>query len=114
MRLFASFASCKEAARNVAEALEHELPLGRRLALRFHLLICSACRRYRRQVVGLNRLVQRYVRESSQPIAVLSPATRQRFVEAMRKAAMTPPSGTPGMAGGTPSGVDPGGTPGPG
>jgi predicted anti-sigma-YlaC factor YlaD len=103
------FTSCKEAARAVAEALEHQLPFHRRVALAFHLLICSACRRYRRQVIGLNRLVRRYVRESTQPVAELDPATRQRFVESLRRAGGTPAAGTPatgieGHPGGPPRG----------
>ena len=106
MRLFTS---CKEAAKAAAEALEHDLPLYRRFALNFHLLICAGCRRYRRQVVGLNRLIRRHVRESSQPIIELDPATRQRFIERLRLAGVTPVSGTPqtpigGASGETPAG----------
>ena len=83
-----TWTSCKDAAKTVAEGLERELPLHRRVALKFHLLICTACRRYRRQVIGINRLVYRYVRESSQPITELDPATRQRFVESLRQASV--------------------------
>jgi len=90
------FTSCKEAAKATAEALEHDLPPYRRFALGFHLLICSACRRYRRQVIGLNRLVRRYVRESNQPVVELDAATRQRFVERLRQARSTPAGGTSG------------------
>jgi predicted anti-sigma-YlaC factor YlaD len=103
------FTSCKEAAKAAAEALEHDLPFYRRFALGFHLLICSACRRYRRQVIGLNRLVRRYVQESSQPVVELDAATRQRFVERLRQASATPAGGTPG----TGSTGAPGGTSGP-
>lgn len=103
------FTSCKEAAKAAAEALEHELSPYRRFALGFHLLICSACRRYRRQVIGLNRLVRRHVRESSEAVVELDPATRQRFIEGLRKAGVTPASGTPttpthGASGETPAG----------
>ena len=87
--------SCKEAAKALAEALEHDLPLYRRFALAFHMLICSACRRYRRQVVGLNRLVRRYVREPTGPVLNLDAATRQRLVERLRQANTTPVGGTP-------------------
>jgi predicted anti-sigma-YlaC factor YlaD len=89
------FTSCKEAAKAVAEALEHDLPLYRRFALAFHLVICSACRRYRKQVIGLNRLVRRYVREPSEPVMNLDAATRQRLIERLRQANATPAGGTP-------------------
>lgn len=103
------FTSCKEAAKASAEALEHQLSLYRRFALRFHLLICSACRRYRRQTIGLNRLVRRYVRESTGPVTELDAQTRQRLVERLRAANGTPAGGTPvtgalGGPGGTPAG----------
>lgn len=88
------FTSCKEAAKAAAEALEHQLPLHRRFALAFHLLICSACRRYRSQVVGLNRLVRRYAQEEQQPVE-LDAATRQRLVERLRQAGTTPADGQP-------------------
>jgi predicted anti-sigma-YlaC factor YlaD len=87
--------SCKVAAKAAAEALEHRLPLHRRLALGVHLLICSACRRYRAQVIGLNRLVRRYVKESAAPVVELDAATRQRLVERLRRAAGTPADGQP-------------------
>lgn len=88
------FTSCKEAAKAVAEALEHDLPLYRRLALCFHLLVCAACRRYRKQVIGLNRLVRRYVREDQPPVE-LDAQTRQRLVERLRQASRTPADGQP-------------------
>ena len=106
-----TWTSCKDAAKTVAEALERELPFHRRMALNFHLLICSACRRYRRQVVGMNRLIRRYVRESSQPVVELDSATRQRFVERLRQVSVKIDSGTP--TAGTPAAPDdsgPGGT----
>lgn len=87
------FTSCKEAAKASAEALERRLPLYRRFALGFHLLICSACRRYRAQVIGLNRLVRRYVREEQTPVVDLDAATRQRLVERLRQAGGTPTDG---------------------
>lgn len=89
------FTSCKEAAKATAEALERDLPLYRRFALAFHMLICSACRRYRKQVVGLNRLVRRYVREPSGPVLELDAATRKRLVERLQQAGGTPTDGQP-------------------
>ncbi len=96
------FSSCKEAAKAIAEALEHDLPLYRRFALAFHMLICSACRRYRKQVIGLNRLVRRHVREPSGPVMNLDAVTRQRLVERLRQANTTPVGGTPNAAGDAP------------
>ncbi len=45
--------SCKEAAGLLSESLDRKLPLGRRIALKMHLLFCKFCRRFRRQVLFL-------------------------------------------------------------
>jgi len=49
--------NCREAVRAQSEALDHPLPLARRLGLRLHLLICKWCRRYGGQI--------RYLREAA-------------------------------------------------
>jgi hypothetical protein len=87
--------SCKQAARSLAESLEKPLPLHRRMGLSLHLMICAACRQYRRQVLGLNRLVRRRVRETSDPVMDLDAATRQRLLERLRQADGTPTDGKP-------------------
>jgi predicted anti-sigma-YlaC factor YlaD len=40
---------CSEVARLASESLDRDLPLPSRIALRSHLIYCSACRRYLRQ-----------------------------------------------------------------
>ena len=52
------FASCREAARLSSEALDHPLSLRNRIELRTHMLVCGACRAYRRQLVQLDTLVR--------------------------------------------------------
>lgn len=87
--------SCKQAARSVAESLEHPLPFHRRMGLSLHLMMCAACRQYRKQVIGLNRLVRRQVREASGPVVDLDAATRDRLLERLRQASGTPTDGQP-------------------
>lgn len=41
---------CRDVTEMTTEYLEGTLPLHRRVAMRFHLSICSMCRRYMRQV----------------------------------------------------------------
>ncbi len=41
--------NCRELVELLTDYLEGRLPLGRRLALGFHLAICGHCRRYLRQ-----------------------------------------------------------------
>lgn len=87
--------SCRQAARSLAESLERPLPLHRRMGLSLHLMMCAACRQYRRQVIGLNRLVRRRVRETSGPVMELDAVTRQRLLERLRQTGGTPTDGQP-------------------
>ena len=41
---------CLESARLLSERHDHPLPLGKRIGLRVHLLICSLCRTYQKQI----------------------------------------------------------------
>lgn len=52
--------NCKEATRLQSIALDRRLPLLQRCGLRFHLLICKWCRRYRSQVTFLRRMIQEH------------------------------------------------------
>jgi hypothetical protein len=42
--------NCREASRAQSEALDHPLPLMKRIGLRLHLLMCKWCRRYGQQI----------------------------------------------------------------
>ena len=51
--------TCREATKLMSEAMDRRLPLGRRIALRLHLLVCDACSNARRQFDLLRRAVRR-------------------------------------------------------
>lgn len=55
--------SCKEITALVSESMDRRLPFGQRLAVRLHLMICSFCSRYRRQLLAVCAFVGRYVEE---------------------------------------------------
>ena len=38
--------NCRRASRLISDALDRELTLGERAALRFHLLVCTSCRNF--------------------------------------------------------------------
>ena len=50
--------TCKEVSMLVSESLEHPLPLRQRMGVRFHLMMCSMCRTYRRQTLQLRAMFQ--------------------------------------------------------
>jgi predicted anti-sigma-YlaC factor YlaD len=49
--------TCREMSELVTDYLEHMLPPRRRLAARWHLLLCPACRRYYEQMRQIVRLL---------------------------------------------------------
>ena len=46
---------CKHAARLLSQSMDRELPLGQRVRLRLHLLICDACTNFGRQLKLLRK-----------------------------------------------------------
>lgn len=78
--------NCKQASHLVSQAIDQKLPLGRRLSLRFHLMMCSACRAYRRQLQFMNAVANRILRSEPKQAedAMLSPEARERLIELVR------------------------------
>jgi predicted anti-sigma-YlaC factor YlaD len=80
--------------RLVSDDLERRLSFRERVGMRFHLLICSACRRYRRQIVGLTQLLRRrgekMAEEGVGGDVRLSPEAKERLAKAVRE--KTPPA----------------------
>ncbi len=48
--------NCQSVARLVSESMDHKLSPGRRLGVRFHLLMCRHCSRYQKQLHFIRRL----------------------------------------------------------
>lgn len=52
--------SCKEVTEVCSAELERPLKLGEQLALRTHLMMCSGCTNYRKQMKTLRQVMQVY------------------------------------------------------
>lgn len=52
--------SCKDITRVCSDELERPLSLGERASLRMHLLMCSGCANYRRQLRVLSQAMHAY------------------------------------------------------
>ena len=52
--------SCKEATRMCSESLDRRLNLRERLTLKMHLMMCSGCTNYDRQMAYLRAIARRY------------------------------------------------------
>jgi hypothetical protein len=88
----AVFPNCRDAIRLQSETLDTRLSPAKRVGLRFHLLICSWCRRYGKQVKFLRKSAhdhpERLAEATSQK---LSDEARQRIKEKLRD--RSPPAG---------------------
>lgn len=77
--------NCKEASHLISEREERPLGLRERWGLWLHLLICSYCRRFERQVAMLRRALRELGRRAeAEAVAVdLSPEARARIRSAL-------------------------------
>jgi hypothetical protein len=57
--------TCKETSRLVSQGLDQRLPLGRRIAVRVHLAICTGCTHFSRQMALLRRALREFPEKSS-------------------------------------------------
>lgn len=83
-------ASCEEIAELASQSLDREMPRLERFAIRLHLVYCSACRRYRRQLRLLRDASRRLASEWQNQLAAddaaspsLSPEARERLKRAL-------------------------------
>ncbi|GAB4378265.1 MAG: hypothetical protein Kow0042_26750 [Calditrichia bacterium] len=77
-------APCQVVTEKVSESLEHPLPLGERLRVKMHLLFCKFCRRYEKQLLALQQILEK----SSPPVEEKLPEdSRERIKRALREKA---------------------------
>lgn len=79
--------SCKDVTRLLSESMDHSLPLGKRVGVRLHLLVCKFCARYERQLLLIRETVRRLVttgdRPGESPRETLSAEARERIRKAL-------------------------------
>lgn len=79
---------CRDVTRLVSESMDHSLPLGKRMGVRLHLLMCTFCARYERQLVLIRETVRRLVAAEEKPGGApgetLSEEARERIKESLR------------------------------
>lgn len=76
--------SCKQASQLVSQSLDRPLNFRERFALRIHLMLCAACRRFKRQLYWLQHAIQRMVAETEQDEALGMPGqVRERIAQTL-------------------------------
>lgn len=79
--------NCREATKLLSDSLERRLTVRQRIGLRLHVMMCSACRAYGRQIAVLNRMFRHYVPlHDGQLGHSLSPSAKERIKQAMKDA----------------------------
>jgi predicted anti-sigma-YlaC factor YlaD len=74
---------CLESARLLSERRDHPLPRGKRIGLRLHLLICSLCRAYQKQIEALCGIAHEAGASPSSHGAYLPPDRKQAIQDAI-------------------------------
>jgi len=81
---------CRDVTRLISESMDHSLPLGKRIGVRIHLLMCTFCARYERQLVLIRETVRRLVAAVEKPEGTpgepLSEEARERIKDFLRNA----------------------------
>jgi hypothetical protein len=80
--------TCKDVTRLVSESMDRSLPLGKRIGVRLHLLICRFCARYERQLLLIRDTVRHLAATVEAPGETfgetLSKEARERIGESIR------------------------------
>jgi hypothetical protein len=80
--------SCKDVTKLVSESMDHTLPLGKRIGVRLHLIICKFCTRYARQLLLIRETARRLAATMEAPgepfRETLSVEARERIRESIK------------------------------
>ncbi len=78
---------CDQIVKLVSEEMDHPLPLGTKLKVRLHFLVCKWCERYKQQLVFIRSAMRQHPDKlmGQEPFAGLSPEARERLKQALRQ-----------------------------
>jgi hypothetical protein len=80
--------SCKDVTQLISESMDTSLPIGKRIGMRLHLLMCKFCSRYERQLLlirdTLRYLVAKEEKPGEPPGETLSEEAKERIRKSLR------------------------------
>lgn len=79
--------TCEDTTPLISELMDHNLSLGKRLRLKFHLAMCTVCRFYKKQL-EIIRALSRKLRGEEAPTqqkAVLSEQARTKIKDSLKQ-----------------------------
>jgi hypothetical protein len=71
--------SCKDVTQLLSQSMDRSLPLGKRIGVRLHLLICKFCARYERQLALIRETVRHLVAAEDTLGEPLSEAAKEQI-----------------------------------
>jgi hypothetical protein len=80
--------SCRDVTQLISQSMDTTLPIGKRMGVRIHLLICKFCKRYERQLLLIRETLRRHAATEDHPERpageLLSPEARDRIKISLR------------------------------
>lgn len=80
--------SCRDVTQLISKSMDTSLPIGKRIGVRIHLLMCRFCARYERQLLLIRVTLRRLVATEDQPEEQagepLSEEARDRIKKSLR------------------------------
>jgi geranylgeranyl pyrophosphate synthase len=79
--------TCEDTSPLISELMDHKLPLGKRVRLKFHLAMCTVCSFYQKQLQVIRSLAQKLGGEeaSTQQEATLSEQAKTRIKDSLKQ-----------------------------
>ena len=85
--------TCKDSSKLISKSLDQPLVFKERINLRLHLLICSACRQFERQMNLIHRIARDFLNGRNQDEIMPMPVeTRERIRNNLRHSTLPPNS----------------------
>jgi hypothetical protein len=82
--------SCKDVTQLLSESMDHSLPIGKRIGMRLHLLMCKFCARYERQLLLIRETVRRIAATGEKPGEPPGETLSEEAKERIRKSLQNP------------------------
>lgn len=80
--------ACRDVTQLISRSMDTSLPIGKRIGVRIHLLMCKFCARYERQLLLIRETLRRLVSAEDQPegpdVEKLSEEARDRIKKSLR------------------------------
>jgi len=78
--------SCKKSSQLVSQSLDIKLPLTQRLFLKLHLMMCSVCREYAKQIQQIHYMLYQFAHPIEEDLSIKLPSfVKERFYESLNE-----------------------------